>query len=155
MPVIWDENPARDFMITLKRLTYFLLLITGMWACGEKTDAPLIPNVLVNEQINLTNIQYNALRRDNGYVYLPNSGVKGIILMHRTGDTYLAFERNCPYKPFDDCALVSVDASGFFMQDTCCQSVFDLNGYVTGGPSPYPLKQYATSLSGNLLYINN
>lgn len=154
MPVTTGVNPAKVFMITLKQIYPFLVLVFFS-ACGEKIDAPLIPDVLVNEQINLTNIQYNALRRDNGYVYLSNSGVKGIILMHKTGDTYLAFERNCPYQPYDACALVSVDASGFFMEDTCCQSVFDLNGYVTGGPSPYPLKQYATSLSGNLLYINN
>ncbi|QMU31657.1 hypothetical protein HUW48_21820 [Adhaeribacter radiodurans] len=125
-----------------------------MSACDETTDNPIIPNVLVNEQINLTNIQYNSLRRDNGYVYLK-SGVKGIILLHKTGDTYLAFERNCPYRPFDECAQVSMDPSGFFMADSCCQSVFDLNGFVTGGPSPYPLKQYSTSLTGNLLYINN
>ncbi|QNF35859.1 hypothetical protein HUW51_15715 [Adhaeribacter swui] len=115
---------------------------------------PLIPNAIVNEQINLTNIQYNALRRDNGYVYLK-SGVKGIILIHRTGDTYAAFERNCPFQPYDDCALVSMDQSGFFMSDSCCQSVFDLNGYVTGGPSPYPLRRYNTALTGNLLYITN
>lgn len=123
-------------------------------ACGDNVDGPLIPNVLVNEQINLTNIQYTALRRDNGYVYLT-SGVKGIILLHRTADTYLAFERNCPYQPYDACATVSVDPSGFFMKDDCCQSVFNLNGYVTGGPARYPLKQYATSLSGNLLSITN
>ncbi|WP_233219216.1 hypothetical protein [Adhaeribacter arboris] len=141
-------------MTIFKRFLFFVLLLTGFVACDETTDNPIIPNVLVNEQINLTNIQYNALRRDNGYVYLK-SGVKGIILLHKTGDTYAAFERNCPYRPFDDCAQVSMDPSGFFMSDSCCQSVFDLNGFVTGGPSPYPLKQYSTSLTGNLLYINN
>lgn len=141
-------------MTILKRFYLFVLVGVSCLACGETADAPLIPNVLVNEQINLTNIQYNALRRDNGYVYLQ-SGVKGIILLHKTGDTYVAFERNCPYRPYDDCATVSMDPSGFFMTDPCCKSVFDLNGYVTGGPSPYPLKQYPTSLSGNLLYITN
>lgn len=141
-------------MIIRKRFYCFWFLLGSLVACNETTDAPLIPNVLVNEQINLTNIQYNALRRDNGYVYLK-SGVKGIILLHKTADTYVAFERNCPYKPYDACATVSMDQSGFFMADSCCQSVFDLNGYVTGGPSPYPLKQYSTALSGNLLYITN
>ena len=140
-------------MNTLKKLFYFGLLLF-LAACDENQDTPLIPNAIVNEQINLTNIQYNALRRDNGYVYL-NSGVKGIILLHRTGDSYVAFERNCPFQPYDACATVSMDQSGFFMMDSCCQSVFDLNGYVTGGPSRYPLRKYSTALTGNLLYITN
>ena len=142
------------YMSIRKQIIYFGFLVWGCLACGETTEDPVMPNAIVNEQINITNIQYNDLRRDNGFIYLKG-GLKGIILFHKTGNTYAAFERNCPYQPFDDCALVSVDKSGFFMSDSCCKSVFDLNGYVTGGPSRYPLKQYATSLSGNLLYITN
>jgi hypothetical protein len=132
-------------------------------ACGEKNnDQPLIPYAPVNLSINITNQAYTALRFDNGAVTLPVSGpagaggVKGVIVVRQNASTYLAFERNCPYRPYDACALVSLDRnSRLFMRDSCCNSQFDLRGQITGGPSPRPLKQYSTSLQGTLLNITN
>ncbi|WP_146904327.1 Rieske (2Fe-2S) protein [Adhaeribacter aerolatus] len=123
-------------------------------SCEDNTEAPLIPNVIVNEQLNLTNIQYNRLRQDNGYVYL-NAGVRGIIVIRENANRYRAIERNCPYKPEDACGIVEVDASNLFLKDPCCGSQFDLSGQVTGGPATYPLRQYGTTLQGNFLYITN
>lgn len=122
--------------------------------CGKDTPAPAIPYVVVNEQINLTNIQYNALRQDNGYVYL-NAGVRGIIVIRRGPNHYVALERNCTYQPADACATVEMDASGLFLIDPCCQSQFDLSGQVLARPATYPLRRYATATSGNFLYISN
>ena len=99
---------------------------------------------------------------DNGAVTLPvkgpagNGGVKGVIVVRLGAGTYLAFERNCPYRPYDACALVSLDRSSrLFMRDSCCNSQFDLRGQITGGPTPRPLKQYGTSLQGTLLNVTN
>jgi nitrite reductase/ring-hydroxylating ferredoxin subunit len=142
-------------MIIRKYFGSLFLLIT-LLGCDDDTAAPFIPNVLVNEQINLTNIQFNALRQINGYVYLPQAGVRGIIVMRADGNRYRAIERNCTYKPEDKtCSTVEADASGLFLIDPCCKSQFDLTGQVTGGPATYPLRQYATSLQGNFLYIRN
>ena len=132
-------------------------------ACGAKNDdQPLIPYAPVNLSINITNQQYAELRKDNGVVTLPvkspagDGGVKGVIVVHQAGANYLAFERNCPYQPFNACALVSVDRnSRLFLRDSCCNSQFDLRGQITGGPTPRPLKQYSTSLQGTLLNITN
>ena len=132
-------------------------------ACGSKNnDQPLIPYAPVNLSINITNQQYAALRFDNGAVTLPikgsagDGGVKGVIVVRQSAGVYLAFERNCPYQPYDACALVSLDRSSrLFMRDSCCNSQFDLRGQITGGPSPRPLKQYSTSLQGSLLNITN
>ncbi|WP_026463360.1 Rieske 2Fe-2S domain-containing protein [Adhaeribacter aquaticus] len=137
----------------LRRLFFFISLLTAV-ACGKDTVAPQIPYVPVNEQLNLTNIQYNQLRRDNGYVYI-NGGLRGLIVIRQNANHYLAIERTCSYKPADACALVSVDPSGLFLKCGCCNSQFDLTGRVTGGPAAYPLRLYGTSLNGNLLYINN
>ncbi|MDB5262318.1 MAG: hypothetical protein JWQ14_1599 [Adhaeribacter sp.] len=128
----------------------FLLLL----GCEDNAEAPIIPNVLINEQINLTNIQYNKLRQDNGYVYL-NAGARGIILIRENASRYRAIERNCTYHPEDPCGIVTVDASNLFLKDPCCGSQFDFSGQVTGGPASYPLRQYATTLQGNFLYITN
>ncbi|MBF9239200.1 hypothetical protein I2I05_17485 [Hymenobacter sp. BT683] len=131
-------------------------------ACGDKNnDQPLIPYAPVNLSINITNQQYANLRVDNGAVTLPakgpagDGGVKGVIIVRQSANTFLAFERNCPYQPYDACALVSLDQSRFFMRDSCCSSQFDLRGQVTGGPTSRPLKQYSTSLQGTLLNVTN
>jgi len=132
-------------------------------ACGAKADdQPLIPYAPVNLSINLTNQQYVRLQSDNGAVQLPVSGpagsggVKGVIVVRISAGNFLAFERNCPYQPYNACALVSLDRnSRLFMRDSCCNSQFDLRGQITGGPTSRPLKQYATSVQGSLLNITN
>ena len=138
-------------------------LLLAVAACGSKnTDQPAIPYAPVNLSINLTNQQYVGLRFDNGAVSFPvtgpagNGGVKGVIVVRQSANLYLAFERNCPYQPYDACALVSLDRSSrLFMRDSCCNSQFDLRGQITGGPSPRPLKQYSISMQGNMLSITN
>jgi len=148
----WAANYIRSSMITRKIIFFFFLL--GMGACNENTPIPDFPNVIVNEQINLTNIQYNKLRQDNGYVYLT-AGARGIIVIRRSATQYVAIERTCTYQSQNTCAQVEVDASGFYLIDSCCGSQFDLLGQVLKGPATYPLRQYATALSGNFLYITN
>ncbi|MCC3153792.1 Rieske 2Fe-2S domain-containing protein [Hymenobacter sp. BT770] len=149
----------------LRRISRFMPLCSLLFvaACGDKVDdQPLIPYAPVNLSINITNQAYTALRYDNGAVTLPvkgpagDGGVKGVIVVRQSAGTYLAFERNCPYRPYDACALVSLDRnSRLFMRDSCCNSQFDLRGQITGGPAPRPLKQYSTSLQGTLLNITN
>jgi hypothetical protein len=133
-------------------------------ACGSKNDEqPLIPYAPVNISINLTNQEYVNLRSPNGAVTLPiqgpagAGGVKGVIVVRQgIGNSYLAFERNCPYQPYSACSTVSLDRSSrLFMRDSCCNSQFDLQGQITGGPTSRPLRQYATSVQGNILSIIN
>ncbi|MBC8083088.1 MAG: hypothetical protein H7Z21_07740 [Hymenobacter sp.] len=125
-------------------------------ACDSDGNSvePQIPLVGFTESLNLTNQQYAALRADNGAAYVTG-GVRGLIVVHQNASTYLAFERNCPYRVYDTCARVSIDASRLFLRDACCGSQFDLQGRVQSGPASRPLRQYSTSLSGNLLSITN
>ncbi|KAA9333511.1 Rieske 2Fe-2S domain-containing protein [Hymenobacter busanensis] len=140
----------------LRQLLVACVLLIGLTACGSSSSnpQPQIPTALVNENINLTNQQYSALRLDGGYVYL-SSGVRGIIVLRRNSQQYLAFERNCPYLPGEACATVGVHSSGLYFEDTCCGSKFDLEGQVTAGPAQRQLRQYITALSGNFLSITN
>ena len=140
------------------------LTVVGLLAaCGAKNDdQPLIPYAPVNLSLNLTAQEYANLRVDNGAVTLPvkgpagSGGVKGVIVVRQSPGNFLAFERNCPYRPFDGCALVNLDrVSRQFMRDSCCNSQFDLKGQITGGPTPRPLKQYSVSIQGNLLSVTN
>ena len=146
------------------RLALLAALATGqLAACNSGTSgvSPTLASVPVNVQLDLQSQQYQALRFDNGVVAIPpgsangQGGLKGIYVVRQNASTYLAFERNCPYKPTDACALVTLDRSRLFFRDTCCKSQFNLQGQVTGGPSPYPLRQYSTSVSSGLLSIVN
>ncbi len=133
----------------------------GLAACGSSaTSTQTIPSVAFSTQINVTNQQYQALRTVNGVVVLPASGiagggVKGLFIVRQSATTYAAFERNCPYQPYDACSLVSLDRTRLFFKDSCCGSQFNLLGQVTNPPATRMLRAYATSLSGNLLTISN
>jgi hypothetical protein len=132
----------------------------GLAACGSATSTQTIPSVSFSTQINITNQQYQALRYDNGVVVLPASGiagggVKGLFIVRKNATTYVAFDRNCPYQPYDACSLVSLDRSKLFFQDTCCGSRFGLGGEYMSGLATRGLRSYATSLNGSLLSISN
>ncbi|GAB2458441.1 hypothetical protein GCM10011375_07700 [Hymenobacter qilianensis] len=137
-------------------LALALTLVLGFGGCGDSNSAePLIPFVSFIESISVLDQRYPQLRTDNGAVEIPG-GVRGLIIVRQNATTYLAFERNCPYRPYDSgCSTVSVDASRLFLVDDCCGSQFTLQGQARGGPAPRPLRQYATSISGNLLTITN
>ncbi|MCC3156409.1 hypothetical protein LJ737_04120 [Hymenobacter sp. 15J16-1T3B] len=129
-------------------------LLAGCGSSGTSVE-PAIPSAVVNDLINLSNQDAAPLLLNRGFIYRPG-GVRGIIVVRQSAQQYLAFERNCPYQPYDACARVSMDRSGFFLVDSCCTSRFDpSNGLVTSGPARRPLRQYTTSVNGNLLYITN
>lgn len=136
------------------RLFWAIMLLCLLPACDERTDTEIIPLVFVEEDLNLNNVEFNALRLPNGFVYL-NAGFRGIIVVHAGGGAYRAFERACPHDPRSNCPPVRVDDSGLFMVHDCCSSTFSFQGDVTGGPSRLPMLQYATTVSGNYLFIRN
>ncbi len=140
------------------------LFALALAACNSSSNngEPLIPYAPVNLALDLTNQQYRALRFDNGVVALPvqgpagTGGVKGVLIVRQNASTYLAFERNCPYHPYDACSLVALDRSSrLFLRDSCCDSRFNFAGQVIGGPAVRPLLSYRTSLQGTQLTVVN
>ena len=149
------------YSFTMRFSVAILASLSVLAACSSADTTQTIPSVAFSTQINVTNQQYQALRYDNGVVALPatgtaGGGVKGLLIIRQNASTYLAFERNCPYRPYDACSLVSLDRSSrLFLRDSCCASQFNFQGQVIGGPAPRPLRQYSTSLIGSLLTITN
>ena len=140
--------------IPAKLLLPLAVLLAG---CGKDDGVnEAIPYAPVNLQLNLTNIEYHGLSVAPGIVEIEG-GVRGIILAKRGPNQYLAFEKNCPYRPYDSCATVTLDPSKLFLADPCCHSQFNFDGELVSGPSQRPLLKYSTSLAGNgsLLYITN
>ncbi len=134
-----------------------LLIITAaglfLLSCGKDSQHP-VPDVNVNFVLNLNTTQHIELNNIGGWAYYTG-GYKGIIIYRQSVDEFRAFDRACPYHPFDDCARVQVFDPPL-ATDTCCGSRFLLlDGSVVTGPSQWPLKQYRTYLDGRFLYISN
>lgn len=131
-----------------------LLPIIFIVACTSESQVPNIPAKQVNIEINLSNLQYQALRQVGGYTYVEG-GNKGIIIYRQSQSEYRAWDRICTYQPKDECARVQMHESGFYMEDPCCKTTFDLGGFPSSGPAKYPLVEYRTSTDGAFLYISN
>lgn len=143
---------GKGFTRMNKWLVAILLLST--LSCESVVEESPIPDVPVQVEVNLNDIDNVALKQIGGYIY-ANGGVRGIIVLRESTTTYRAFDRNCTFQPTDACAIVSFHSSGFYMEDSCCGSTFDLSGFPTAGPAEFPLKEYKVSQSGDLLFITN
>ena len=135
----------------------FMVMI--VFSCKKEAQAPEIPYVYVNFNLNPNGTQYINLNSVNGSekVY---GGYKGILIFRKAidgTDAFVAFERACPYDPLITGARIDVDNSG---TTTChcpvCGSKFILtDGTPYEGPSHFPLKQYTAVYDGAMLYISN
>lgn len=108
--------------------------------------------------INLTLPQYISLKNVGGYYELTGNdqGVRGIIIYRKSASVYLAYEKNCSFRPNEACATVDVDGSTLYMTDTCCGSSFSFSdGSPISGPAWRPLRQYLTFLNGFELTITD
>lgn len=83
-------------VITMRKL--FLLLVLTLFSSCEKNDTnDILPDVFVDETINLNLPQYINLQTPSSFAY-TNGGIKGIVVQN-TGignPPYKAFDRACP-----------------------------------------------------------
>lgn len=112
-----------------------------------------IPYTYVNFILYLNLPEFNELKTPGNYVYV-NGGVRGIIIYCNYTDNYTAFERNCPYMPSDNKAILEVDSTRMFLVCKHCNSKFLLNnGAYISGPSKYSPMIYNTLFEDNKLYV--
>ncbi|HET9488040.1 MAG TPA: hypothetical protein VFO54_11410 [Chryseosolibacter sp.] len=140
----------RKFLISI----IGLVMIAGCEPDLSDDAIPWQPFDVITLNLNLPD--YISLKSDGTSKYLPDGGVRGIILYHQGGSNYLAYEANCSYQPNSACATVEIHVSTLYMFCACCSSSFDFaTGYPTGGPAWRPLRRYETSLSGSTLTITD
>lgn len=130
------------------------IFILSLASCGRDLSDDAIPRTnFADIVINLSLPEYQSLN-SNGYKTI-SGGVRGIII-RKENSSYIAYERNCSYRPAEACATVDVHMSGLFMIDTCCGSNFNFSdGSPSGGPAWRPLNRYHTSLTGSTLTITD
>jgi hypothetical protein len=124
-------------------------------SCKRNNDQ--VPNVLVDEYINLNLPEYIALNAVNNWVYYNYAGNKGIIIIRTSPTEFNAYERTCTYDPSVTSAYVKGIPNDIFCVDSTCGSKFSLiDGSVVTGPATVPLLKYKTQLlSNNFLHIYN
>jgi nitrite reductase/ring-hydroxylating ferredoxin subunit len=132
-----------------------LVILTLSTCSPNLSDDPIpylpFPTLTIN-----TNLPEYTKLRTQGFQAIDDIGVKGVIVYRVNSGTYVAYERNCSYKPLDACATVGIDASNLFMVDYCCSSKFDFaTGNPIGGPAWRPLQKYETSFTGSSLTITD
>ena len=137
-----------------------VLLIIGVLfmtaaSCKKETQAPEIPYIYVNFNLNPNGTQYIHLNVVNGWETVTG-GYNGILIFRKSLNEFMAFERACPYDPLVKGARVVVDKSGITCTCPICGSKYILmDGTPYDGPSRYTLKQYTTTYDGAILYITN
>lgn len=154
----WDLPTDSIVTISSKHLkSSFTIPIFLLWivliSCDVEESPDQLPFVYVNIEINVNDLRYLDLH-SKGYIYLQG-GLRGILLVKKTPNEYLAFERNCTFEYEKECSVVEMHESGFYMLDPCCESTFDLEGNPAGGPAQFNLRTYYTYLTGNTLSIQS
>jgi hypothetical protein len=139
-----------------KRLLGWSLVVLLASCQPDMSDDP-IPFVAFPDFVaNLMAPEYQSLAVVGGYKEINSIGVRGVIVYRLNASTYLAFERNCSFRPNEACATVNVHSSSLYMIDPCCNSSFSFdNGSPTGGAASRPLRQYDTQLVGSELTITD
>lgn len=143
-----------------KSIVYFLfilLLAGGMSGCDRERQVA-VPYVYVNYTVYLNNPSSSNLRVPGNFLILPTEGNMGIILYRRTlgeANDFIALDLTCTNEPLGACK-VAIDDTGFYLVCPCCGSKFSIwDGLVAAGPSKWPLKEYATSLTLSTVRIYN
>lgn len=156
------EKQRRVF-INMNKLSLLFIVVASI-SCGKNNiNQDPIDDVAVNVVVNL-GLSSNSYMLNPGNHMFVDGGVKGIVIVHHTDDTYYAFDRNCSYQPKTACSKIEVDSAVFIFRCgestssgfvKCCDSKFLMNGDVFNGPATYGLKRYRVQLDGNILYIKN
>ncbi len=152
-----NKNYLTHHRLSFGSATKIIILacFLGLSTFSCKKSQSDIPYETVNYDVSLNDPSNVNLNSVGGWVYIT-AGVRGIILYRKSQTDFLAFERNCPYKPNDACARIFVESNNVSAKDDCCGSVYSiLEGTVLSGPSTRPLKQYSAVLAGTNVHLQN
>ena len=148
--------------------SFLLLLAVFSLSCNREND--VIPDVMVDFTIDLTNPAFNSITSFGGAVVISNSSpVAGTwrggydsngIIVFAGVDEYYAYDRTCPHDYTENATSVKVNldpSSSLFAICPVCESKYALSAYGTpaSGKSRYPLKNYRTSYDGRFVRVWN
>ncbi len=132
-----------------------LMLCLVLSSCKKENPQPVIPEVYVNFSINPNSTEFLEINAPGSWVTVTG-GYRGILIYRQSMNEFLAYERTCPWDPWEEGARIEVEESVFTAVCPVCDSQYlVLDGSPFEGPSTYLLKQYHTTYDGSLLYVYN
>ena len=139
-----------------KRIILAGSVIVLIFSACRKNNSQ-VPNVAVDEYLNLNLPEYLPLNAVNNWIYYNYAGYKGIIVIRTAPNEFVALERSCTFDPNQSGAIVDGLQADIFGVDSLCGSKFSLiDGSVVNGPAAQPLIRYkADLLPNNILHIYN
>lgn len=138
-------------------LISFFNSIILMPSCDKNKDYDEIPFAFVNFRINPNSSFYWRLNSTNGWEKVTaDDPSRGIIIYRLSENEFMAYERTCPYDPFEPEARINGEDFAITVAcPTCASEYILLDGTPFKGPARRPLKQYNTSYNGNSLHVFN
>ncbi len=134
-------------------ITSLTAILTFTLSCNSNKS--FIPRVPVDIIVNTFSPDFQSLNGIGGTATI-DGGSRGIILIRSEQNSFKAYDRHCTYQPDESCALVTIDDTKLFAEDTCCKSKFQLiDGNPVDGPATLGLQPYNTSFYGNIIHIWN
>ena len=94
----------------------FLLLILG---CSKDPIQrnPYLADIRFQRDLNLSLPLYNQLNFVGGSIFIPDIGIKGVIVFNLSGSTFLAWEATCPNHLPKSCSKLFI--SGVLAECSC------------------------------------
>jgi hypothetical protein len=141
--------------ITTMQKLFLLLVLAVFYSCEKNDTNDILPDVFVDETINLNLPQYIDLQTPSGWAY-TNGGIKGIILQN-TGignPPYKAFDRACPN---NDCEAPMTFDGSLKLKCSCDNSEYSIidGAPQTAGNSHFAREYRVNVINGSTLNIRN
>ena len=141
-------------MRTLAFIVLFSVSALLLFHACEQNRGEIIPYVRVD-----INMDIYAELGTLGHLQskIIPGGYNGIILYRESDFEFMAYDRTCTLFPDHDAAVIPDDnIDGVFVCPECGSQYLVINGaQITNGPAQYPLVEYKTAVTGNILRIFN
>jgi len=154
-----SDSKIRFFLITMS-------LVIVLSSCNKKND--VIPSTYVNFTLDLNDPEFVSLNAMGGSVTVDShtnnwgSGAAGFdgngIIIYAGVDEFYAYDRTCPHDYVVNSLSIKVNIDKTNSTIAICPKcgttyALSAGGTPASGIGRYPLKNYRTSLQGNLVIV--
>ena len=147
---------------TISRFLGVFALMFTLVSCSSD-DASRQRNPFLNErsfsfELNLNLPENDPIRFIGGTVYVPQGGIRGV-LVHRTSQSQMvAWEASCPNHNPNACSTMNID--GAMAICSCEDYTYSLSLGLPftepgEGETLYPMLQYGAQFDGNTVFVSN
>ena len=140
----------------MKKLIIVNTLVLLLFSCDSggtfNNNNPNIPNYSFNLEIDMSLPGNSNLQFASNHIINYSVGARGIVVFN-TGNNFVAFDLACPNIPFANCES-PMDIDGIEAICDCDDTTYNLFSGQSAGQE-YAMKQYRTSVEGNIVIVYN